>query len=369
MKLSKQYKQRLKKRILGFTISVALMTSTLAISKLANFAIPLNNVLSNIINKTATVVLAEEEKEERIKDLASTSKLNNIFIGESEIQGFTPQKLDYELVLVDKLQSININVEKQNENQEVTGIGTVELTGEEQLIEIVVTSEDKTETTTYTILVKYSENTSDEDTYEFSYTGDYKEFIAPYTGYYKIECWGAQGGSYSGTGGKGAYTAGNLYLTKDQKIYVYVGQSGGNLQTSTYNGGGLAGELYNGRSGGGSTDIRLSPGDWNDFESLKSRIMVAAGGGGSMGPSYTCNGGAGGALTGYSGSKGGSGSGYTVAGGGTQTAPGSIGHGTDTRKSIVGGFGYGGAGNLQHGGGGRRRLLWRWPEVAIILAL
>lgn len=30
--------------------------------------------------------------------------------------------------------------------------------------------------------------------------------------------------------------------------------------------------------GGGATDIRLVSGEWNDFESLKSRIMVAGGG-------------------------------------------------------------------------------------------
>ena len=33
--------------------------------------------------------------------------------------------------------------------------------------------------------------------------------------------------------------------------------------------------------GGGATDVRLTPGEWNNFDSLKSRIMVAAGGGGN----------------------------------------------------------------------------------------
>ena len=202
--------------------------------------------------------------------------------------------------------------------------------------------------------------------YSFEYTGDYQEFEAPYTGYYKMECWGAQGGSYGGTGGKGAYTSGNIYLKKGEKLYIYVGQTGENLQTATYNGGGSSGTLYYGRAGGGATDIRITLGDWNDFDSLKSRIMVAAGGGGSMGSSYTCNGGAGGTLSGYNGSKGGSGS-YTVAGGGTQTRGGTAGTGSVT--ALASGFGFGGSGNADHGGGGRRRLLWRWPEVAIIQEL
>lgn len=58
-------------------------------------------------------------------------------------------------------------------------------------------------------------------------------------------------------GGNGAYTSGNIYLEKGQKLYVYVGQSGGNLQTATFNGGGYAGTSYYARSGGGATDIRL----------------------------------------------------------------------------------------------------------------
>lgn len=76
-------------------------------------------------------------------------------------------------------------------------------------------------------------------------------------------------------GGNGAYTTGNIYLEKGQKLYVYVGQSGGNLQKATFNGGGQAGTMYYARAGGGATDVRLEAGDWNGFESLKSRIMVA----------------------------------------------------------------------------------------------
>lgn len=117
-------------------------------------------------------------------------------------------------------------------------------------------------------------------------------------GNYKIELWGAQGGDSSrGTaGGLGAYTSGNVDLTKNTNLYVYVspknnnlrspieeygvygfnGSSGGNFEclNVSYNGG------YN-VYGGGATDVRLVDGLWDNTSSLASRIMVASGGSGS----------------------------------------------------------------------------------------
>lgn len=142
---------------------------------------------------------------------------------------------------------------------------------------------------------------------DFDYTGSHQLFNTPQTGTYKIELWGASGGSSSSSDfGKGAYTSGNIALGKNSKLYVYVGQKGinGTRRTSstdispakavTFNGGGAGGNAggpytssgtthnyYNGASGGGATDIRLEYGDWDDFNSLKTRIMVAAGGAGN----------------------------------------------------------------------------------------
>lgn len=133
---------------------------------------------------------------------------------------------------------------------------------------------------------------------EFSYAGDVQEFVVPKTGRYKVELWGASGAgisncTWSGCSStsekisKGAYTSGNINLTKDEIIYVYVGQqgfSGNNINGNTaYNGGGAVTNAYgdgNNFSGGGATDVRLVNGNWNNSESLASRIMVAAGGGG-----------------------------------------------------------------------------------------
>jgi hypothetical protein len=114
--------------------------------------------------------------------------------------------------------------------------------------------------------------------FTYSYTGNYQTFTVPRTGNYKIELWGASGSSvsvYSDTYGRGAYTNGVISLIENSNLYIYVGQIG--LNYSAFNGGG-----YGESGGGGATDIRLISGIWNNFDSLKSRIMVAAGGGGGV---------------------------------------------------------------------------------------
>ena len=124
--------------------------------------------------------------------------------------------------------------------------------------------------------------------YNFDYTGDAQTFTAPYTGTYKIQCWGA-GGSC-----QGAYTSGELHVNKNNILYIYVGAglSGYDVYRTlthsvVFNGGGgftIGSPDFNDNTGGGATDIRLANGNWDDFSSLKSRIMVAAGGSGSVGP-------------------------------------------------------------------------------------
>jgi len=97
-----------------------------------------------------------------------------------------------------------------------------------------------------------------------------------------MQCWGAQGGSKYASGGKGAYTSGNLRLSKGIQLYIYVGPTTSGV-SPVFNCGSPANigsaAVYV-SPGGGATDIRLQNGDWNDFNSLKSRIIVAASGGG-----------------------------------------------------------------------------------------
>lgn len=108
-------------------------------------------------------------------------------------------------------------------------------------------------------------------------------------GEYKLECWGAQGGSYNTSfqGGLGGYSVGTLTLTEETTLNIYVGEQPAAVTTSKtvcpggFNGGGNGYNRYYrstysyGQGGGGGTDIRI-----ND-QSIYSRVIVAGGGGGS----------------------------------------------------------------------------------------
>jgi S-ribosylhomocysteine lyase LuxS involved in autoinducer biosynthesis len=114
-----------------------------------------------------------------------------------------------------------------------------------------------------------------QSTYTFNYTGGSQTFTAPYTGNYKLEVYGAQGGGTGG--GKGGYATGTKYLTAGQKVYVEVGGQGDTttqLYTGSnsglyggYNGGGNAGlgsQTYNTTTyfvgaGGGATSVKSEP--------------------------------------------------------------------------------------------------------------
>lgn len=218
------------------------------------------------------------------------------------------------------------------------------------------------------------------DTVEFDYTGEYKEFKVLKTGYYKIEAWGAQGGSAtynsnSAQGGEGAYTSGYIYLNKGTILKIKVGGQGQSTNNTTassstgYNGGGFASFYTNNSShggGGGATTISVD-------NTINSNIMVAAGGGGAAVhtgyPNYSGKGGVGGALVGGSGNPTSS-TCYSFGNGGTQTTAGTSSlcsqggaawgsNSNDTTTNISAGFGVGanysqfnsGSGYAYSGGG------------------
>ena len=128
-------------------------------------------------------------------------------------------------------------------------------------------------------------------------------FTAPLNTTYKIECWGASGGNHAKSG-RGGYTEGLIDVVKANNLYIYVGGIGkvgtqnNDIRDGGWNGGG---NLHSSLrcdcgSGGGATDIRLTNESWDDFNSLKSRIMVAAGGGGQVIWHQGCYGGHAGGL-------------------------------------------------------------------------
>ena len=212
----------------------------------------------------------------------------------------------------------------------------------------------------------------------YEYTGNYQIFVAPRTSYYKIDLWGASGGSVdNAAGGKGAYTSGVIHLEKGDELYIYVGGEGssrtyadgtGNAKGG-YNGGAVGNVSranYNQKNsgGGGATDVRLVSGTWNNLASLSSRIMVAGGGGGvyvateSSNCTAPADGGYGGNLTGGNGK-------YLVStlcgyssltpSGGTQTTGGQSVNDWNRNyyeNTYIGTFGTGATGANSYGGGG-----------------
>ena len=149
----------------------------------------------------------------------------------------------------------------------------------------------------------------DSRTLIFSYPCNSSFNCTPYKvilprGLFQIECYGAGNTQYGNSAG-GGYTSGIIEIKSPLKIYLYLGAQGEFLEIDGYvsddevfNGGG--GNLWGGHSGSGATDIRLEKGNWKEFNSLRSRIMVAGGAGGSE-----CgDGGAGGGLNGGSGKSG-----------------------------------------------------------------
>ena len=183
----------------------------------------------------------------------------------------------------------------------------------------------------------------------YLHTGGVQPINLP-AGEYKLECWGAEGGSYSTyTGGKGGYSAGTLTLNEPTWIYIYVGGKGQTpsatgLLTGGFNGGGAAYSSTSSRlnaSGGGASDIRLGQ------NSIYTRVIVAGGGGGagSYSSSRNGNGGYGGGTSGGSGST--TYSSYNAGTGGTQTGVGTSYYGTTANSTTashgqVASFGQGG---------------------------
>lgn len=262
-----------------------------------------------------------------------------------------------------------------------TGLATVPVTG-----------------TTTTVMTPVTTTQKVSGSKQFGYTGGRQTFVAPETGRYTFNVWGAQGGTASngGAGGQGGHTWGDVYLTKGQTVYIYVGGAGGTgYNSGGYNGGG--GGANDGGGGGGMSSISVDSGSaaapsnnrgttgpylcdgeacmstgkhnksrcpyghscsgcrtchtckngnyrkpvslWN---SSKGYILIAGGGGGAG----NRNGGAGGGSVGSTGTKG---FGYPGTGG-TQSAGGSGG----TNYGLNGVAGCGGSNTVtaRSGGGG-----------------
>ena len=194
-----------------------------------------------------------------------------------------------------------------------------------EVVDSNIGTEDVTAINGYTLLFSYPCKTN------FSCT-PYKVSLSQ--GMYQIECYGAGNTRFGNTAG-GGYTSGIIKIQQSLTLYLYLGAAGefqfirGEASSNeTFNGGG--GNLYSGHTGSGATDVRLDYGHWKDFNSLRSRIMVAGGAGGSE-----C--GKGGVGGGLKGGIGGAGTCETS----THTHPGSGGSNNNGGDGLYKGkFGY-----------------------------
>lgn len=193
------------------------------------------------------------------------------------------------------------------------------------------------------------------DIMDFNYTGSVQsKTLKP--GTYTIECWGGQGGTYSGCiGGYGGYSKGTITLTKTTTVYVSVGGAGSSSSTAAgFNGGGTG--ISSGRGGGGATDVRIGQ------NSLYSRVIVAGGGGGAGVASANanpcgCGGGEYGGDGYYNNTTGSYTAGQNRSGGSASQTAGGITWSTGTQATFgqggnASGYSCGGGGGGWYGGGG-----------------
>ncbi|MCI5967131.1 MAG: glycine-rich protein [Tenericutes bacterium] len=222
------------------------------------------------------------------------------------------------------------------------------------------------------------------NTMTFDYTGNEQKFTVQKSGTYKLEVWGAQGGSYSTTyyGGYGGYSTGIMKLNANTNLYINIGGQGVDL-IGGYNGGGPVNDSNNGKAGGGATHISTTSSLLSSLSNqIDSILIVAGGGGGAAQRGGQYGNGNGGSAGGYIGSNGESvehsnGYGYAYGSGGTQDSGGHIVwfsstqlesdkvsntygyfgkgggyYGNSTYAAAGGGGGFYGGGSSMHGGAG-----------------
>ena len=287
------------------------------------------------------------------------SKLSKLSIENFNLdKTFSSLVNDYSIEFNSNIIDLNVNYETYDSEAKVTITGDKYITQDNGTITITVTAPE-VESTTYHI--NYTRVDIEEIAFGYNYNGTYQEFVAPYGGTYQFQLWGAAGGDYDVVlkGGRGAYTSGKIVLNKGEKFYIYVGSQPSSASTNTlggFNGGGNTptGKDKDGRAGGGATDIRLVSGDWNNLNSLTSRIMVAGAGGGAAYESsdtWRSNGGNGGGLNGFMPTIYGGSANAHRGTGATQTS-GGYANNASTNTTAQGKFGQGGQGISTDGGSG-----------------
>ncbi len=194
-----------------------------------------------------------------------------------------------------------------------------------------------------------------------------QEWTVPYSGYYRIEAAGAQGGMYLASPGQGAIMAGDIYLNAGDVLHILVGQRGlGGFYDFGFSGGGGSFVALSGTTpllvaGGGGTD-------YNGVASLTTILGQTTMLGGTAGAAVGSAGDGGNSLN-NSGGGGGFNTNGATAGGGFAFVNGGAGSYSIEHTFTQGGFGGGGVrigsfgegcgGGYSGGNGGNNVSVWQ----------
>ena len=289
------------------------------------------------------------------------SALKSIEVSGCDIgQQFYPLTTEYNCVVENDVTNVNISAKLLNNKLKVSGLGNKQLSIGENIFPVSISDEENNKRIYYVKIVR------EWPKYTFDYTGTEQIFTVPATGKYKLETWGAQGGSVDNyIGGYGGYSTGIIQFNAGEKLYINVGGQGltSNLSTDGvlsggYNGGGNAySYLYasycsntTAGSGGGATHVSLTSGLLSTLKDRTDSILiVSSGGGGSLNRNCGTSdyafsfGGAGGGYIGNSSVVSSTSWPYTLSTGGMQTI-GGIGGTINNESGISNGdFGLGGS--------------------------
>ena len=221
---------------------------------------------------------------------AHTSLLKSLSFKDFELSStFDPDTLSYTVNVMSSTMALKVNAVPYDEEATITlsGFGYIKKSG----VGTITVTEPNSEKTVYKVVIN-KEAQFEEIAYDFPYTGRVQQFSAPYTGYYLLETWGAQGGNISGyTGGFGGYARGVVYLNKGETLYVVSGGAGvgatapGQSLSGGYNGGGSVtgngGVNHITASGGGATHIATTNrGLLANYSNYRNELLIVSGGGG-----------------------------------------------------------------------------------------
>ena len=357
----------------------ASFSSELMINGIAHLRIPTDIRISNIkvIEQTngAYETYSSEYNKDSTSIYATLPNVNSTITYEVTIKNNSTISYDLSKIIIDTNSNENISYEMNIEiGEEIPNNNEKTFT-----IKLFYNKDTLPNDITDTLVIRYEfiEHINSYVVAEYDYSGSPQTFTAPYTGVYKLEVWGAQGGTAKGNkvdqsisefrGGYGGYSVGNINLNEYSKLYVVVGSQGESgtpelIRNGGYNGGGKV-LTYEGDTnitinnryvsgGGGATHIAKVDGLLSTLSNkIDSIIIVAGGGGGGYLHSqigYEAIGGDAGGYIGNAGTNGTSGGHY---GTGANQLTGGLTY--NTIKYGLGTFGQGGNVNtMAHGSAG-----------------